>query len=277
METRSFEPIDAADLRNISADGHHERNVPEDIPNVPDNIARYAFAAHWVPGQRVVDICCSLGYGTNLLAAAGARQIYGVDISSPVIEEARKKYGSQSIQFLCADASVSLPVSEVDVAVCFEGLEHILKPEAFLGNIVHCLAPDGIALFSTPNADSFPGGHSGNPYHVHEYRLEELSSLLSCYFGKVKMFFQWCLKDPYDFRWNPINLAKALIPVPIKHAFRSRSHNHSPIETNTKRRVPLGIGARYRPFPVTYLSLPGLRFAQPPIWVAVCEQPLQDI
>ena len=66
-----------------------------------DHLARYAFAAHWVPGQTVADVCCGLGYGTNLLAAAGAKKVYGVASSSAAVDKVRCRYGSSKASSTC--------------------------------------------------------------------------------------------------------------------------------------------------------------------------------
>jgi 2-polyprenyl-3-methyl-5-hydroxy-6-metoxy-1,4-benzoquinol methylase len=275
MNATDLDLIDDAELRNISADGHPERILPSDLSSGlgGEHLARYTFAAHWVPSQRVADICCGVGYGSNLLAASGAKQVHGIDISAAAIEYAERRYAGPTLEFLCADAMVSLPIPEVDVVVCFEGIEHVTRPDALLANLTRRLKPGGVAIISTPNGAEHDDGHSGNAYHTHEYQLAEFERLLSRFFGQVKMYFQWGLNDPYDFRWTPINILKALLPVSFKHALRSRLHSDSS-QASTDR--SLGIAVRHRPYPINYLALPGLCFASPRIWLAVCEQPRQS-
>lgn len=76
-----------------------------------DHLARYAFAAHWVPGQTVADVCCGLGYGTNLLAVAGAKKVYGVDSNSAAVDKA-----AMSVRI----------ISHREVLICFEGISSTL-------------------------------------------------------------------------------------------------------------------------------------------------------
>jgi 2-polyprenyl-3-methyl-5-hydroxy-6-metoxy-1,4-benzoquinol methylase len=265
------------DLRNTSPSGTPERILPEDLSLAPDHLARYAFATHWAPGSCVADICCGIGYGSNLLAAAGASSVYAFDVSASAVAEANKRYGRPSVRFHCADATKPLSIPQVDLAICFEGIEHVVDARALLGNMAAALSDQGVAIISTPNSAFYPGGHSGNPFHLHEYEIDELTELLRGYFSSIKMYFQWSYKDPFDFEWNLASALRVLLPVPLKHAIRShlRRRKQSP---EAPEHQPLnGSAARYRPFPISYLSLRGLRFCQPAIWVAVCQGPLRNL
>lgn len=237
-----------------------------------DHLARYAFATHWVSGQTVADVCCGLGYGTNLLAAAGATKVYGVDSSSAAVDEARRRYGSPRIEFLDADATVDLPLPVVDVVTCFEGIEHVHAPEKLLANAVRCLAADGVALISTPNASAFKGGHSGNPYHITEYAREEFEALLSRYFKRAKMFFQWSFDAPYDFTWGLWEIVRLATPVSFKHVVRTQLLGKRREGENATERKGFGAAMKWRPYPASYLQLPGLR-VEPRTWLAVCSGP----
>lgn len=261
------------DARNPGADGYIERILLEDLPRFPDHLARYAFALHWVPGRTVVDLCCGTGYGSRMLTAGGATSVLGVDIDPKAVELAERKQVLPGLSFRCADVTSPIGFESVDLAICFEGLEHVTAPKKLVANIAGHLAPNGIALISTPNAGYFSGGHSGNPYHVQEYKLEDFHSLLRPHFRSIRMFFQWGLSDPHDRSWSFRSLARLLIPVSLKRALRfmvrarstSRDQSESILQAN-----PL----LWRPYPVTYLSSPGLRGAQPYVWIALCQGPI---
>lgn len=238
-----------------------------------EHLARYLFAAHWAPGQRVADLCCGAGYGANILTAAGAAKVCGLDVCAAVVEEANRRYGGPQIEFRCSDVSAPLTIPEVDMAVCFEGIEHLESPVELLRNIVRALTAEGVAFISTPNGAEHPGGHSGNPFHHREYTLEEFKSLLCHFFGDVRFFFQWPYRDPYDFPGRLLNWVKALVPVWLKHLARTRVRRSTGSAEGACEGGTRGFGMRPRPFPLTYLSLPGLRFAPPRYWLAVCQQP----
>src|SRR5688572_26991292 len=54
-----------------------------------EHLARYAWAAQLTKGRRVLDAGCGLGYGSALLAGAGAGSVTGMDIAPAVVEVAR--------------------------------------------------------------------------------------------------------------------------------------------------------------------------------------------
>ena len=264
------------DLRN-EISGVAERLTPEDVAATPvgvQHLARYAFAAQFAAGRRVLDLCCGVGYGTSLLAGAGAAQVYGIDHDPTVIEEATRRYPLANGAFVLADATTPLPIPTVELAVCFEGLEHVPAPDQMLGGIRNALAKDGAAIVSTPNASFHATGHSGNPHHLREYTQAEFTTALASHFRSVRLFFQWPYGDPYDVRWRPASVLRALVPVRLKHALRmSRSAAARPGSAGSPRALR-NAALRARPVPVSYLyTRPGLRYGAPAFWIALCEDP----
>jgi 2-polyprenyl-3-methyl-5-hydroxy-6-metoxy-1,4-benzoquinol methylase len=252
-----------------------ERVGIEDLHLVPDHLARYAFALHWAPGKNVIDLCCGTGYGSRLLEAAGATVVLGVDIDEQAVACARKAFASPRLSFQRADVTQALQTTGVDLAVCFEGIEHVTAPDTLVANIAKHLNAEGVALISTPNGAHFPGGFSGNPYHVKEYTLAEFHTLLARHFERVTMYFQWAYRDPYDFRWTPGNILRFLVPLWLKRMARrllGRPASGPGLPTVAAASNPL----LWRPYPLNYLSQIGLRGAQPHVWLALCERPHVD-
>ena len=70
-----------------------ERCVPwtDDVQVIYEHYHRYAIAARFVRGKRVLDLACGEGYGTALLAAHAA-EVVGVDIDQTTVEHARQNY-----------------------------------------------------------------------------------------------------------------------------------------------------------------------------------------
>lgn len=63
-----------------------ERQVAPDVSGIRrDHVARYEFVAgRLVPGSRVLDLACGVGYGAHILAKAG-HKVIAVDASPEAI------------------------------------------------------------------------------------------------------------------------------------------------------------------------------------------------
>src|SRR5512145_1849337 len=83
-----------------------ERYTPECVREIAyEHWHRYAFAAPLAAGRRVLDAACGEGYGSALLARAGA-QVLGVDISLDAVAHARSRYAGQAgLRFEPGDAT----------------------------------------------------------------------------------------------------------------------------------------------------------------------------
>ncbi len=53
-----------------------------------EHVARYRFAAYFAPARRVLDAGSGEGYGTAILAAAGAASVVGLDVDDEVVSAA---------------------------------------------------------------------------------------------------------------------------------------------------------------------------------------------
>ena len=77
-------------------DGVPERFVPAEMHGQlveAEHLARYLWATRFAAGRRVLDAGCGMGYGSVLLAAAGAESVEGVDASEAVIAVAEEQAG----------------------------------------------------------------------------------------------------------------------------------------------------------------------------------------
>jgi SAM-dependent methyltransferase len=142
--------------------------------------AAYEFARPRLRDLRVVELGCGSGYGTASLADA-AHLLVGVDRVAP--DSASRVEGAR---FLRADLRhLSLRERSFDAALSFQVLEHLDDPALLVRPLARCLRPDGFALLSTPNVAMSDGV---NPYHVHEYRADELAECLRQGFEEVAVF-----------------------------------------------------------------------------------------
>src|SRR5262245_11952948 len=121
---------------------------------VLDHYARYCFAAQFVAAKRVLDVACGTGYGSQLLRAAGAAAVVGVDIAAEAIDFARLHHSGDGLTFILGDAhrlSEMLAAERFDVIVSFETVEHLTDPALFLRECCRVAADDALMVLSVPN------------------------------------------------------------------------------------------------------------------------------
>lgn len=167
-----------------------ERFVPSEEADrlvAAEHWCRYRLAASLARGARVLDAGCGVGYGTTLLAEAGAANVLGVDLSPHAIEAASKG-APENARFEVADLR-SIPEGDgsFDLIVCFEVIEHLAEQEQVVSELARLLAADGTLLISSPNRDVYL---AGNPHHVRELTPDELVALLGNRFSGVRLLRQ---------------------------------------------------------------------------------------
>jgi SAM-dependent methyltransferase len=150
-----------------------------------EHLARYRFAAQFAKGKRVLDAASGEGYGTAMLATAGAANAIGVELDGEVVSHAAGKYG---LSFMQGDVC-DLPLDDAsfDLVVSFETIEHVSEPEKAISELRRVLAPDGILAISTPNKDEFL---AGSEFHSREFTPAEFASLLGRQFENVRFAYQ---------------------------------------------------------------------------------------
>ena len=165
------------------------------LPDVPDenywfrrHLAVYEWIAAGLGGVSVIDMACGEGYGSDVLARTAAR-VVGVDANPEAHEHARLRYVRENLSFV---RDLVDGYSEPAEAVVFlQTIEHLEDPGATLEHFRGLIGPSGTVFLSTPNVLTLaPKGadRSDNPWHVHEYRLEEFRRLCSEHFGAVEMY-----------------------------------------------------------------------------------------
>src|SRR5208283_2060032 len=139
------------------------------------HLERYRWAAKLVAGKRVLDVACGTGYGTALLANAGAAQVvsFGVAIAD----------------------RLPVPDGSYDCYVSFETIEHVEDDDALLTEATRVLRPGGSLLVSTPNRELLDPGISiedrpFNRFHTREYSRDELSEKLRRHFASITWYGQ---------------------------------------------------------------------------------------
>ena len=154
-----------------------------------EHIARYVLAAQVARGRRVLDIACGEGYGSALLADAGAHQVLGIDISPTAIEVARQCFAREGVAFR-AGAAEQLPALldaglTFDLIVSFETIEHVEDVRRFLEGVRLVLEPGGTVVISAPNEGS-GDEPSNNPFHRRTYNLERFRAETEAILGPAR-------------------------------------------------------------------------------------------
>ncbi|HEU4461191.1 MAG TPA: class I SAM-dependent methyltransferase [Solirubrobacterales bacterium] len=164
------------------------------LPDVPEenywyrrHLVVYEWIAERVKGQRVVDMACGEGYGSDVLAGVAAG-VVGVDANPEAHDHARLRYRRENLRF--ERDLVESFAEACDAVVFLQTIEHVEDAGAILEHFKSMLAPGGVAYVSTPNLLTLapPGAEkSDNPWHVKEYRAEEFRALCASVFGRVEL------------------------------------------------------------------------------------------
>lgn len=161
-----------------------------------EHMQRFAFAADYVRGHRVVDCACGAGIGSRTFVESGALRVLAVDISQQAVAMTAKGSAGLPIFSVCADAgNLPLPAGSADVFVSFETFEHLPEPERLLDEAYRVLRPGGLLICSTPNRIIYSPGHEQtstpwNRFHVREYSHEEFARALNSRFLTCDFFGQ---------------------------------------------------------------------------------------
>ena len=170
-------PIITAERTSAVADS--ERPIRE------RQMAAYREALKHVEGRRVIEIGCGEGIGASMLAEAAA-SVVAIDYSDEALQLARENYSSGGIEFKKMHVPpIDFPDASIEAVVCFQMIEHLEKPGGLVEEIARVIRDDGLALIATVNKEETL---SDNPYHLHEFKADELKELLESHFDSVDMY-----------------------------------------------------------------------------------------
>ncbi len=138
------------------------------------SILAYVDAAERVEGD-LLEIGTGSGYGVGLLSKSAARYTT-IDKHAPAVDIISTK----GVNFVEATVPpIPFEDESFDTALSFQVIEHIEDDKSFIKEVSRVLRSGGRFILSTPNA---PASLTRNPWHVREYRSEELDALVGEYF-----------------------------------------------------------------------------------------------
>jgi SAM-dependent methyltransferase len=166
------------------------------LPDVPAenywyrrHLAVYEWIGARVVGQRVLDMACGEGYGSEVLSRSAA-SVVGVDANPEAFEHARLRYVRENLTFERSMVETFGEPGSFDAVVFLQTIEHVQDPVAVLRRFADLLAPGGTAYITTPNLLTLapPGAEkSDNPWHIKEYRAHEFDGLCRSVFDHVEL------------------------------------------------------------------------------------------
>lgn len=154
-----------------------------------EHLVRYEFASKLVVGKIALDIACGSGYGSKILAEAGATKVIAMDVSQLAINDAQKNFQHNNIEYKVGDATnTGLEKGSIDLVVSMETIEHLSDIDAFLQELERVVKDEGLVIISTPNIKV---SKCKNPFHLKEFNKEEFVDILKKYFQHCVIIGQY--------------------------------------------------------------------------------------
>lgn len=143
------------------------------------SLLAYHHAATMVEGD-ILEIGTGSGYGVKVLAPKATRFITLDKFQTQdICQYDNTEYYQMSVP------PIQFEGNRFDYVLSFQVIEHIEQDMEFVREVARVLRPGGKFIVTTPNA---PMSLTRNPWHVREYNVDELRSLLECNFSKVEAF-----------------------------------------------------------------------------------------
>lgn len=176
QESPQIEWYDETTVPQIRQNGIPVRYDPDRHKGLPleaEHQLRYRWASTIAAGQEVLDAGCGAGWGTALLAAAGAQRTVGIDSSEEALADARRRTG-ETAELIRGDLC-ELPFDDAsfDLVVCFDEVGRIADPDVALEELRRVLRPNGVLLISVPQNGRSPGDNGVRQRTLTSHELEQ--------------------------------------------------------------------------------------------------------
>lgn len=155
------------------------------------HVARYLLTKNFCADRKILDIACGEGYGSYLMSTWGAKHVIGMDISSEAINNAKRKFKNDNLEYKLGSVSEMAQYEDhtFDLIISLETIEHLINPEEMLVHMKRLIKPDGIIIISCPNDYLYyPTEETSNPYHVKKYKFQDFQLLTEKIIGKAHKY-----------------------------------------------------------------------------------------
>ena len=133
--------------------------------------------------NHILEIGCGEGRGVDFFTIEGVTYT-GIDKNPTIINHLKAEHPDLNFYQMVIPPLKGLEENAFDLIVCFQVIEHI-KDDGYLVREIHrVLKPGGRALITTPNRLK---SLTRNPWHIREYKANQLRELLESVFPKVEM------------------------------------------------------------------------------------------
>jgi ubiquinone/menaquinone biosynthesis C-methylase UbiE len=137
----------------------------------------YEMAVKIISGK-VLELGCGWGRGVEKLIS-NCDHFTGLDKNEPLIKALQEKHPKHYFNTVNLPFLTEFEDNTFDFIVTFQVIEHIQDDNKFLQEAHRVLKPGGKILLTTVNKEY---SLSRNPWHIREYKTEELKSLMLKYF-----------------------------------------------------------------------------------------------
>jgi SAM-dependent methyltransferase len=143
---------------------------------------------------RILDAGCGRDAHELELELAGARHVVGIDISAAALAE-----NPDLDERIVGDLETyPLPPDTFDLAVCWDVLEHLRRPDLALDNLTRSLKPGGRLVLGLPNVltpKALATKFTPHRFHVLVYRrVFDFPNAGRPGYGPFPTYLRWCLR-----------------------------------------------------------------------------------
>ena len=155
------------------------------LRNMYSHIKQYQFAAKYLHNQKVLDVACGVGYGSEILRGQ-KNLVTGVDINEANINYARKTYPENKYMVANAEDLTNFSDSTFSSIVSIQTIEHLWHPKKAIAEFHRVLKHGGLLIGAIPINHKHDMPSFAEAPNV--YLFEDCKKLLSPTFKEVTWF-----------------------------------------------------------------------------------------